>query len=383
MTRVAIEKNILLWALDRSGHSVDSLQKKFPKIKQWVAGEIKPTFKQLEGFAKATLTPLGFLFLDNPPQEKLPIPHFRTLGDVSKSRPSPELLETIKIVQRRQYWMRDYLIDQGQNELQFVNSAEIDELPTSIAQRIRHTLGIDDGWAAKHSSWEDALKALREAMENVGIFIVLNGVVGNNTHRRLDPNEFRGFVLVDEYAPFVFVNNVDGKAAQMFTLAHELSHVFFGSSAIFDLREMQPADDPIEKACNRVAAEFLVPERELLKFWPNIKNEPEPFQKIARQYKVSVLVAVRRALDLNLINKDAFFEFYNKYKKDARREKPPAKSGFNSNYNHNYRVGKRFATTVFRAAKEGKLLYSEAYRLTGLYGKTFDNYISYLEGGGY
>jgi Zn-dependent peptidase ImmA (M78 family) len=220
-------------------------------------------------------------------------------------------------------------------------------------------------------------------MEDAGILVFVNGVVENNTHRKLDPAEFRGFVLVDKYVPLVFVNGADAKAAQMFTLAHELAHVFFGSSAAFDLREMQPADDPVEQACNHIAAEFLVPEQKLRQIWPSVKTDPEPFNAIAKNFKVSVLVAARRALDLQLIGKDAFFDFYHAYRKEdkERRQAASQPKGGDFYRTQNSRVGRPFASAVASAVIEGKLLYSEAYRLTGLYGNTFDNYINYLRSG--
>ncbi|MCI0447146.1 ImmA/IrrE family metallo-endopeptidase, partial [bacterium] len=208
--------------------------------------------------------------------------------------------------------------------------------------------------------------------------VVVNGIVGNNTHRKLDPNEFRGFVLVDNFVPLVFVNGADGKAAQMFTLAHELAHVFLGSSAAFDLREMQPAKDPIEQTCNKIAAEFLVPEQRLRQIWPSIQKDLDPFQTIARQFKVSSLVAARRALDLALIPKEDFLNFYNAYLQDERRKVTSRSEGGDFYTTQNLRVGKRFANIISQAVKEGKLLYSEAYRLTGLYGKTFVRYTSSL-----
>lgn len=378
MSRVAVESEVLRWAFQRSGRTLDRLQRKFPKIREWETGESQPTLRQLEHLAKETLTPLGFFFLAKPPEERLPFPYFRTLGDESMVTPSADLLETIQMMQRRQAWMREFLIEEGQERLLFVKSAKISDTPQEVADRIRHMLRFDDRWSERQPTWTEALRALQEAMESAGILVVANGIVGNNTYRKLHLEEFRGFVLVDQYAPLVFVNGADGKAAQMFTLAHELVHVFFGSSAAFDLRDMQPANNPTEQACNRIAAEFLVPEQYLRQIWSSVRSDPEPFQTIARKFKVSALVAARRALDLGLIQKAAFLDFYRKFQSDERRTVAKRPEGGDFYANQNLRIGRRFAYTVVRATKEGKLLYSEAYKLTGLYGKTFDSYVASL-----
>jgi Zn-dependent peptidase ImmA (M78 family) len=378
MTRVAVQKKILDWALDRSGLTLSDLEPKFPRLSQWIDGQTQPTLRQLESLAKHTLTPLGFFFLVEPPEERLPVPYFRTLGDEASFGSSPDLLDTIHTMERRQGWLREFLLDQGQGALPFVRSVRLNDSPTTAGRRIRETLGLDLGWAAQEPSWTEAMRLLREAMEDAGILVIINGIVGNNTHRKLDPEEFRGFVLVDDCAPLVFVNGADGKAAQMFTLAHELAHVFFGSSAAFDLREMSPANDPMERACNRVAAEFLVPEQEIRRIWPSIQGDPERFQSIARRFKVSALVGARRTLDLHLITKDDFLAFYHAYLNDERRTAARRPEGGDFYATQNLRVGRRFASAVARAAKEGRLLYSEAYRLTGLYGRTFDRYAASL-----
>lgn len=376
MSRVAVNEVVLRWALQRSGITPLDIQHKFP-IREWLSGEKKPTLTELEDFAKTTLTPLGFLFLKQPPKQELPMPHFRTLGDEEPSGPSPDLIDSVHTMQRRQLWMREFLIEQGQGPLPFVGSAASDEPTSSTAQRMRETLGFDHGWAAQQPTWTKALLGFREAMENAGILVVVNGIVGNSTRRKLDLEEFRGFVLVDEFAPLVFVNGRDGKAAQMFTLAHELAHVFFGSSAAFDLRDMQPADDPIEQASNQVAAEFLVPRHELHQFWRSVSDAPDPLDRIARKFKVSTIVAARRALDLQLINWSQFMSFYHKRQSEWHAASS-GKEGGNFYHTQNVRVGRRFFSAINQAAKEGKLLYSEAYQLTGLYGKTFDGYASQL-----
>lgn len=318
------------------------------------------------------------MFLPEPPEEALPIPDFRTLGDKPVRRPSPNLLDTVFEMQRRQAWLREERIEEGLGALPFVGSATPDAAPEKVAAAMRRTLGVSAGWADVHSTWPDALRVLRDRIEAVGIIVVVNGVVGNNNHRKLDPEEFRGFVLIDEYAPLIFVNGADGKAAQMFTLAHELAHVWAGQPAVFDLHDLQPAPHPSERFCNAAAAEFLIPEAELRKAWQEAGSRPERFQLLARRFKVSELVAARRALDLGLITREAFFSFYNEYSEDERR-RSAAQSGGNFYATQNSRIGRSFAEAVARAVREGRLLYRDAFDLTGLRGATFDRYIASLE----
>ncbi len=377
MSRVAVNTSVLHWALDRI-RTPAVIENRFPKLSQWLEGKEFPTLRQLEAFAKATSTPLGYFFLPAPPEDHLPIPHYRTLGDKTIKRPSPDLLETVQTMERRQTWMREYLVEQGIEPLKFIASTSASANPVALAHEMRDVLGISENWAASQPTWTAALRNLEQKMEDAGILVVVNGIVGNNTHRKLNPTEFRGFVLVDEYAPLVFVNGADGKAAQMFTLAHELAHLWLGSSAAFDLRQLMPSDDATEQACNRIAAEFLVPAASLRTFWPSIRNAADPFQKIARKFKVSVLVAARLTSDLELITRNAFFEFYRAYQERERRVPGTAQEGGDFYATQNLRIGKRFTETVVRATLEGKLLYHQAYQLTGLHGNTFERYAGIL-----
>jgi Zn-dependent peptidase ImmA (M78 family) len=182
--------------------------------------------------------------------------------------------------------------------------------------------------------------------------------------------EFRGFVLPDSYAPFIFINNVDAKAAQMFTLVHELAHIWIGSAGVLNFRDMNPADNETERFCNEVAAEFLVPKQELARMWKHTKS----FYDLANHFKVSPLVAARRVLDCNYIDKTEFFRFYNSYMSRVRDDRA-SKEGGNFYANCDYRIGRPFAEAIARAAKKGTLLYRDAYKLTGLQGETFDKYV--------
>ena len=376
---INVNHELIRWAIERSGRSVDTLARGLPWIRRWESSKAHPTLKQLETLAKKTWTPLGYFFLSEPPEEKLPVPDFRTARDEPVRRPSPNLIDTLHTMQRRQWWMREYLVEMGHEPLAFVGAVKLTDKVESVAKSIRRTLGMSNGWARQIGSWTLALTALREAAEAAGIFVVINGVVGNDTHRKLDPGEFRGFVLSDEFAPLVFVNGADARSAQMFTLAHELAHLWIGEGGIFDLPDLQADGDSREIFCNRVAAEFLVPAGELKAFWQEARRQSEPFQAIAREFKVSPIVAARRALDLSLIAREAFFDFYRAYQVDERRQAARAKGGGDFYNNQNVRLGKRFSRAVMLAAKEGRLLYREAYSLTGLRGSTFDKYAKALE----
>jgi Zn-dependent peptidase ImmA (M78 family) len=280
-------------------------------------------------------------------------------------------------MQRRQDWMHDFLIEEGADPLPFIGSIGIESNVIGAAAIIRGYLGLKEDWAQQYTWWKEALFALREAVDETGIIFAKNGVVGNNPHRKLDVYEFRGFVLIDKYAPLIFVNGRDSEGAQMFTIAHELAHVWLGESSLFNLVDMLPFDNEIEKFCNRVAAEFLVPETKMREQWTEVQRDSNPFKKLSKNFKVSTLVVARRALDLKFINYNQFIEFYVKYRdeqEELRLKKKDKKSGGDFYNNQNVRVGKSFASAVIRAAKEGRLLYRDAFRLTGLYGKTFDEY---------
>lgn len=379
MSKVTVKPQLIRWARERSGVGLDSMIERFPKFASWESGEAQLTLRQLEDLAKKTLTPLGFFFLSEPPEDKLTIPDFRTAKDEPLRRPSPNLLETVQMMQRRQGWMREYLMDQGEKPLSFVGSASMNASLVEIASKIREVLARVSEWASQHATWTEALRALRHAAEAAGILVAINGVVGNNGHRKLDPNEFRGFILIDEYAPMVFINGTDGKAAQMFTLAHELAHLWLGRGGVFNLEALQPADDDVERFCNQVAAEFLIPASELAVRWPEASQTLEPFQYLASRFKVSPLVAARRALDLGLIARNYFAEFYREYLDDERRKASHRSSGGDFYATQDVRLGRRFAHAVVSAAKEGRLLYRDAYNLTGLYGQTFDRYAKNLD----
>lgn len=370
-----IVPELLRWARERAGKPQEELVAKFEKLPEWESGKAQPTFKQLEAFASAVHVPFGYLFLREPPDERLPIANFRTVRDAPWSRPSPDLIDTLHAMQRRQAWLREFLIECDAGPLPFVASARLADDPDAVGRHIRRTLNLEDGWGAGVHTWQDALNELRRLINGLGVMTAINDVVGNNTGRRLNVGEFHGFALVDQFAPLIFVNGADSKSAQMFTMAHELAHIWLGEGGLSGFERLLPGGTDVEDWCNRAAAEFLVPAGELQDRWEEVRRIQHPFDALGRPFRVSPVVAARRAMDLNLIDCAAFFEFHEHYSKREQRCGPP-RGNFHDI--QNARVGERFATFVMRAAKEGQISFKEAYALTDLQGGAFQDYAGRL-----
>ncbi len=363
---------MLTWAITRAGYDVPAFAKKFPKILEWLEGQKKPTVKQLEEFSKKVYLPFGYLFLPQPPQEKLPIPFFRTNGNQA-DKIGINVYDTILLLQRRQDWLKNYLKDNDFPPLPYVGKFHNRNNVKEIVADIRQTLQLPENWASHFKTWQEAQDHLVLHIEDKGIITIFNGIVENNTHRPIPVDECRGFVLVDEYAPFMFVNNSDFKSAQMFTIVHELAHIWTGHSAGFDFRRLQPANDPIEILCDKVAAEFLVPEQAFNEVW---NHKPNNFTYASRYFKVSEIVIARRALDTGKITKPQFFYFYDKYSNREFAKKESQDSGGDFYATTKKRISITFASHVNQAVKSGQLLYRDAYKLTGLKGDTFERFFS-------
>ena len=377
MIRIPVPPEMLRWACERAGHEVEEVAERLPQLRTWVRGESRPTLKQLEKLAGLTRTPLGYLLLPEPPEESLPVPDFRTVSETAVARPSPDLLDTLYTMQRRQAWLREALVEGEAEPLGFVGSARLADEPDAAGREMRRALGLDDGWAAGVHTWRNALSELRRAIEQLRVVAVINGVVGNNTYRRLRVEEFRGFALTDPYAPLIFVNGADAKSVQMFTLAHELAHIWLGREGISGFEALLPGGTEVEEWCYRAAAELLAPAREVRERWREVGRSTNPFEMLARGFKVSPVVAARRALDLTLIDRGTFLDFYESDLRQERRRGTKVTGGDFYN-NQNTRVGELFATQVLRAAAVGRIGSKEAYDLTGLGGGTFQEYAKRL-----
>ena len=364
MISVDIKSNLLSWARKLAGKYLYSLERSFPKLADWESGHVKPTLKQIERFAKATYTPVGYFFLEEPPVEKIPIPDFRTVQNEFTVRPSPNLLDTIYVCQQRQEWYHDYARSMGEEPFSFVGAASIKDDVVITAAKMRRFIGFDIDERKRMPTWTDALRKFIDQIDSIGIMVMCSGVVMNNNYRHLNPEEFRGFAMTDPLAPLVFINGADTKAAQMFTLAHEIAHIWLGQSAVSDVQASWISNHRVERWCNKVAAEFLVPLDLIKHDFQKDEDLQNELNRLARRFKVSTLVILRRIYDADGITFDKFQQIYRM--ELARLISLTPKGGGGDFYlTQAARVSKRFARALIANTLEGQTLHRDAFRMLG------------------
>lgn len=364
--RVAVAPDLLHWAVERAGWDDETIGRRAPKLDEWVAGR-QPTLKQLEKFASDTHTPLGLLFLAEPPDEEVPIPDLRTLGNTAMTRPSADMLDAIYICQDRQQWYRGYAFEHGHTPLDFVGSATTNDRPALVADRIRNLLSFDVADRAVFSNWEDALRRLIDRIEAIGVLVMVSGIVGANTHRVLRPEEFRGFALADPIAPLIFVNGTDTKAAQIFTIIHELAHIWLGESALSDAAMNADHGQEAELWCNQVAAEVLVPQALLRS---DYRGEPTiaELERLASRYRASTLVVLKQLFASRLLSWGTFELLYDEELerlKSILATRRGETNGGNYYYTQPLRLSRQFARAVISSTFQGATGFRDAYRLLG------------------
>ncbi len=365
--RVPVSAEVLHWAVERAGWSEETVYSRFPSFGSWLSAKTAPTLKQLQSFAQATHVPFGYLTLQNPPEETTPIPDFRTRGDEQRDEISPDLRDTIYICQRRQNWYRDFAIAHGFEPIALVGSASISTPVEQVADRLRTAIGFGIKQRSKFRTWNEAFRELIDLIEDAGVLVAVNGIVGSDTHRTLNPQEFGGFALVDNYAPLIFINAADTKAAQIFTIVHELAHIVAGESALSDAGVAKSDHDTHERWCNQVAAEVLVPRANLPEAFKGTSDTAE-LERLATLYRVSTLVVLRRLHDIDLIKWD---EYRTRYREELKRVQEKAKqakdrsSGGDFYKVQPFRLSRRFARAVVTDTHGGGTTYGDAYRLLG------------------
>jgi Zn-dependent peptidase ImmA (M78 family) len=365
MVRVEVKSELLRWARDRAGASMEDLLPRFPRLEKWESGESRPTLKQLEAYAKATYAPVGFLFLQEPPRESIPIPDFRTMAGRTVERPSPNLLETIYACQERQDWFRENARTSGSERLAFVGSATLSSPVVEIAATMRNMLSFDLLRRRTFATWSEALRVFITEADRIGVLVMCSGIVLNNTHRRLDPAEFRGFALSDELAPLVFINGSDSKAAQLFTLAHELAHLWLGQSALSDTTIAAQRQNEIETWCNHVAAELLVPLEALRQELRAHERVNDAVARLARLFKVSSLVILQR---LRAAGRLTWDELRTEYDREMERIANLSRSSGGGDFylTAAVRYSRRFTRALVESTLEGRTLYRDALRMLGI-----------------
>lgn len=305
-----INPQVLSWARLRSGISSPQLQAELKisseQLAAWERGETHPPFDKAQKIAQALRIPFGYLFLSNPPDLSTPLPDMRTHAD--RHPLSLDFLEVVNDALVKQDWYRNYLEEIKESKLKFVGSFTPKDAPGDVAKDIRRVLGINLTFTRSAKDWGDYIAKLARRSEEAGVLVMRSGVVGNATRRKLSSREFQGFAVTDPFAPVVFVNSDDFKAAQVFTLIHELAHIWIGTSAIshFDLASRRDPETPVESFCNHVAVETLVPRVEFEAAWRDADIESLA-GRLARHFWVSTLVILRRAHELNKITRREFF----------------------------------------------------------------------------
>ena len=365
MNRVGVKPELLRWARRRSGQSAEYLRKRFPKLEAWERGVTMPTFRQLEDFAKATYLPIGYLFLREPPVEELPVTDFRTIGGTEVRRASPNLLDTLYLCQQRQDWYREEARTAGEPPLEFVGSLNTSVEISTAGAIMRDALGFDLEQRRRATTWSDALRQFIEQADALGVLVMVSGIVGSNTSRKLKPEEFRGFVLSDPSAPLVFINGADTKAAQMFTLAYEIAHLWLGESGISNTQAVSTPDHAVERWCNQVAAEMLAPTKLVRDEFDADADLNTEANRLARRFKVSTLVVLRRIRDVGGMDHD---EFRYAYQEELGRlqDLQGDRSGGSAIRNVGPRVSKRLARALIVSTLEGRTSYTESFRLLGV-----------------
>ena len=234
------------------------------------------------------------------------------------------------------------------------------------ARAISRTIGFDVKQRASLSTWEEALIEFIDAVEGVGVLVMRSGIVDNNTRRKLSVAEFRGFALADSIAPLIFINGADTRSAQMFTLAHELAHIWLGQSALSDADMSRIETHRIERWCNQVAAELLVPMQQLRAQLPVAEPLASALARLAKVYKVSTLVVLRRLFDAGQLSETDFFSLYQKELGRLAEISQGGASGGDFYRNQPRKLSPTFARALIGSTLEGQTLYRDAMRMLGV-----------------
>ncbi|MGA2540047.1 MAG: XRE family transcriptional regulator [Verrucomicrobiota bacterium] len=380
MSEATLNPDVLRWARSKAGLSeatlADRIGVQLSIVEKWEKTGSIP-FSVVEKLAETTRTPFGFLFLTEPPQPSLPIADFRHVDDTLSSTPSNDLLDVIYSAQLKQSWYREYLISNGKKPLPFIGKSSMQNPTKETAEDIRRTLNIGPALAQKTTKWDETVRYTIEAAEDYGILVLRSGYAGTSTSRTLLVDEFRGFALFDEYAPLIFINGADALAAQIFTIAHEIAHIWIGETGVSNTEKTYSTGSTIEKYCNSVAAEVLLPLEELHVSWHGKRNDITEIDRLSYQYKISRIVVARRARDAGLLTEEKFNAYYKMVAASAQKA-----AGGSYYQNEAYKHSRRFSITIIQEVIAGRTMQRDAMQFLGIKKEaTFNKYAKALQGG--
>lgn len=365
MATAHINTDMLTWARTRSGIDASVLALKLKiseeRLNEWETGRHELTFNQAQGFADKTYIPFGYLFLQKPPQENLPIPDLRTVDGAIPEKPSAELMDIVKIMLQRQDWYKEYLQLQAMEPNPIVGQFSVNDGVETVVANIRAVLDVPAH--PTRGKWDDYYRDLVARIEAAGIMVMREGYIRHYT-RPLRVEEFRGFAIADEIAPTIFVNHADSFGARLFTLIHELCHIWIGESGVSDGNTQTHRKEEI--LCNAVAAEFLVPEAEYVELWrEDLERWQDNLPALEAHFHVSTWVLARRALTLAKIRPQDY-QAYIAGQQEAYKEQAKKGDGGPSYYKiKKAQISGLFSRAVVTEALNGKLLLRDAGRLLG------------------
>lgn len=384
---VHVKPEIITWIL-QSLQLENVASSAIELLHKWQSGEKTPTFNQVEDISKKTNIPFGYFFLDKPPVEECPIVEYRTIDSAKIAEPSRNLVDTVDQMTDIQEWMAEYVVENGQEELGYVGSAAGKTQVVSVAEDIRKTLDIQVDWYSDKQNAGDSFRFLKGRIENIHVLVMMSGIVGNNTRRKLNVEEFRAFTLVSKYAPLIFINSCDSDSGKLFSILHELAHVWVGENSFYNATIHADIENrEVEKFCNAVAAELLVPTKSFLEKWQSDHDDIlDKIEKIAKSFRCSRFVVARKALDYGKISQEIYEqtvkELTNQFKEWQERQKESKGTGGDYYRNLASKIDRNFVTALARSASEGRTQYTEIYRLTNTNRKTFGRLLETVGGAG-
>ncbi|MFH2117267.1 MAG: ImmA/IrrE family metallo-endopeptidase [Bacillota bacterium] len=378
--KIPIQPPILEWAIRESGMPAEIAYDKFPNLAKWMNESNQPTFIQLKELSNFLKVPFGLFFLKEPPKEDSFSVEFRTIKNKSHNKLSKNLKDTIIDMDLRKNWMKEYRIKEGVSAVNFLESFNYHDSEETVANKLQILLNLKPNWQLKYKNAYDSFSYIRDTIENNGVLVMMNGIVGNNTQRNLDVSEFRAFALNDDFAPLIFINRKDTDNGLLFSLIHEFIHIWMREDDIFcnddDI-------DNIEQKVNSYTSEFLVSRFFVLREFDPRANAFGEISRIAKRLNVSTSVVAIKAYQLDLIDKNTMEEiiqnanYYFERTKENREEKHEGGDFYNNTMS---RLSKEFYCTVILQAESGNIRFTDAYRLLGLKSNTYNEFKKRVEG---